>query len=372
MTVRRFLLSCLMVAMIGGATAVGAVAGGTAVFVAARGQLQAAQTAAATAAPVVEPVSQAPAQVDTNTAVEAAVAKVGPAVVTVVNDLGGGQQASGSGVFISADGYLVTNNHVVEGSQSLQVIYSDGTQVDGQLVGTDPYVDIAVIKVNGTVPAFASFGNSDVLNPGEAVIAIGSPLGDFHNSVTVGVVSATGRSIDTASSYQMQNLIQTDAAINHGNSGGPLVNLNGEVVGINTLVIRGTGSTADQAEGLGFAIPANTVKATSQQLIDTGFVSHPYLGISWQAVTPDIAQTYNLPAQWGIYVTKVAASSPAATAGLQEGDIITQVGGVTLDDQHPFINTLWNHAVGDTLNVQVARGSQTVSLDVTLGERPQS
>ena len=164
MTVRRFLLSCLLVAVVGGATAVGAVAGGTAVFVAARGQLQAAQTAAATTAPVAEPVSQAPA-VDTNTAVEAAVAKVGPAVVTVVNDLGGGQQASGSGVFISADGYLVTNNHVVEGSQSLHVIYSDGTQVDGQLVGTDPYVDIAVIKVNGTVPAFAAFGNSDVLNP---------------------------------------------------------------------------------------------------------------------------------------------------------------------------------------------------------------
>src|SRR6185503_2276559 len=137
MTVRRFLLSCLLVAMVGGATAVGAVAGGTAVFVAARGQLQGAQTAAATTAPVVEPVSQAP--VDTNTAVEAAVAKVGPAVVTVVNDLGGGQQASGSGVFISADGYLVTNNHVVEGNQALYVIYSDGTQVDGKLVGTDPY-----------------------------------------------------------------------------------------------------------------------------------------------------------------------------------------------------------------------------------------
>jgi 2-alkenal reductase len=358
--------------MVGGATAVGAVAGGTAVFVAARSQLQAAQAAAPTAAPIVEPVSQAPAQVDTNTAVEAAVAKVGPAVVTVVNDLGGGQQASGSGVFISADGYLVTNNHVVEGSQSLQVIYSDGTQVDGRLVGTDPYVDIAVIKVDGTVPAFAAFGNSDVLNPGEAVIAIGSPLGDFHNSVTVGVVSATGRSIDTASSYQMQNLIQTDAAINHGNSGGPLVNLNGEVVGINTLVIRGTGSTADQAEGLGFAIPANTVKATSQQLIDKGFVSHPYVGISWQAVTPDIAQAYNLAAEWGVYVTKVADGSPAAAAGLQEGDIITQLDRVALDDQHPFINTLWTHSAGDTLSLQVARGRQTLTLEVTLAERPQS
>ena len=190
--------------------------------------------------------------------------------------------------------------------------------------------------------------------------------------MTVGVVSATGRSIDTASSYQMQNLIQTDAAINHGNSGGPLVDLNGEVVGINTLVIRGTGSTADQAEGLGFAIPANTVKATSQQLIDTGFVSHPYLGISWQAVTPDIAQTYNLPAQWGVYVTQVAAGSPAATAGCEGRRHCHPGGGVALDDQHPFINTLWNHSAGDTLSLQVARGSQTVSLDVTLGERPQS
>ncbi len=370
MTVRRFLLSCLLVAVVGGATAVGAVAGGTAVYVAARGQFQAAQTAAATPVPVVDAVSQAP--VDANTTVEAAVAKVGPAVVTVVSNLAGGQQASGSGVFISADGYLVTNSHVVEGSQSLQVIYADGTQVDGQLVGADPYVDIAVIKVNGTVPAFAAFGNSDMLNPGEAVIAIGSPLGDFHNSVTVGVVSATGRAIETASSYQMQDLIQTDAAINHGNSGGPLVNLDGEIVGINTLVIRGTGSTADQAEGLGFAIAANTVQATSRQLIDIGFVSHPYLGISWQAVTPEIAQTYNLEAQWGIYVTQVAAGSPAAAAGLQEGDIITQVGDVTLDDQHPFINTLWNHAAGDTLSLQVARGSQTLAVDVTLGVRPQS
>jgi S1-C subfamily serine protease len=372
MNVRRFLLSCLMVAAIGGATAVGAVAGGTAVYVAARDQLVAAQQVVEDPEPEVEPVSQAPAQVSMNTAVEAAVAKIGPAVVTVVNNLGGGQRASGSGVFISADGYLVTNNHVVEGSQSLQVIYSDGTEVDAQLVGTDPFVDIAVIKVNSTVPAYAAFGNSDALNAGEAVIAIGSPLGDFHNTVTVGVVSGTGRAIDTASSYQMQNLIQTDAAINHGNSGGPLVNLDGEIIGINTLVIRGTGSTADQAEGLGFAVPANTVKATSQQLIDQGFVSHPYLGISWETVTPSVARTYDLAAEWGVYITQVAAGSPAAAAGLQEGDIIVQVGDVALGDEHPFINTLWTYNPGDHLSLQVARGGQTLTLDVTLGERPQS
>ena len=164
---------------------------------------------------------------DQSTAVEQAAAKVGPAVVTVINDLGQGQQASGSGVIISADGYIITNNHVIDQNQSLQVIFADGTQVPAELVGTDVYADIAVLKVSSQVPSYASFGNSDTLKQGETVIAIGSPLGDFHNSVTVGVVSATGRTVDTSNNYQMQDLIQTDAAINHGNSGGPLVDLSG-------------------------------------------------------------------------------------------------------------------------------------------------
>ena len=184
---------------------------------------------------------------DQSTAVEQAAAKVGPAVVTVINDLGQGQQASGSGVIISPDGYIITNNHVIDQNQSLQVIFADGTQVPAQLVGTDVYADIAVLKVSSKVPSYASFGNSDTLKQGETVIAIGSPLGDFHNSVTVGVVSATGRTVDTSNNYQMQDLIQTDAAINHGNSGGPLVDLSGQAVGINTLVIRA--NSADQAQG---------------------------------------------------------------------------------------------------------------------------
>jgi 2-alkenal reductase len=289
-----------------------------------------------------------------------------------VNNLGDGSQASGSGVFISSDGYLVTNNHVVEGNASLQVILQDGKTVDARLVGTDQFVDIAVLKVDGNVPAYAAFGNSDALNPGESVIAIGSPLGDFRNTVTVGVVSATGRSIDTAANYQMEGLIQTDAAINHGNSGGPLVNLAGQVVGINTLVIRGTGSTPDQAEGLGFAIGSNIAKAVAEQLIQHGFVSRPYLGISWESITPQVARMYGLSAEWGVYVTQVASGSPAAGAGLQVGDIITKIGAVALDEQHPFTNALWDQQVGQKVDITVVRGTRTLTVSATLAERPHS
>ena len=397
----------MLAGLIGGAATLGALAGGTAVYLAAGNQLKGAsapspaatmavtsQAAAATAtepataaattiamatraATVVEAASAIPTAQpavvtapDQSTAVEQAVARVGPAVVTVINDLGQGQQASGSGVIISPDGYIVTNNHVIDQNQSLQVIFADGSQVAAQLVGTDVYADIAVLKVSRKVLSFASFGNSDALKQGETVIAIGSPLGDFHNTVTVGVVSATGRSIDTANSFQMQDLVQTDAAINHGNSGGPLVDLSGQVAGISTLVIRA--NSADQAQGLGFAISANVARSISDQLISKGSVAHPYLGITWQAITPDIAQAYGLPVQWGVYVTAVGPGSPGAQAGLRRGDIITQIGDVSLDGQHPFVNALLSHAVGDTVNLKVARGDQILSLKATLAAQPVS
>ena len=184
-------------------------------------------------------------------------------------------------------------------------------------MGTDIYSDIAVLKADGKVPAVASLGNSDVLNPGESVIAIGSPLGNFKNTVTVGVVSATGRSIDTGNGYQIEDLIQTDAAINHGNSGGPLVDLAGEVIGINTLVVRNSGM-GDVAEGLGFAIPINTAQVVAQQIIQKGYFTRPYMGISFQPIDPSIAARYNLPAQWGVYVTEWLSGSPASQAGLQQ------------------------------------------------------
>jgi 2-alkenal reductase len=237
-------------------------------------------------------------------------------------------------------------------------------------VGTDPFADVAVLKIDGPVPGVAEFGNSDALNPGETVIAIGSPLGDFKNTVTVGVVSAMGRSVDSGNNYQMDDMIQTDAAINHGNSGGPLVNLAGQVIGINTLVIRG--NAADQAEGLGFAVSANTVRAVSDQLIAQGFVARPYMGISWGLVTPDVAQNNGLAVEWGIFIRSVGPGSPAEQAGIQAGDILTQMGDIPLNGNQPFINTLLKFSVGQEVPVTLVRGSDTLTVTVRLGERPRS
>lgn len=311
-----------------------------------------------------------------DTTITKAVQDIGPAVVTVVGTIPGqntfwgptgDQTVSGSGFFISKDGYILTNNHVVDGTSQVNIVLSDGTQEKATIVGTDQYADVAVLKTDGQVPAVATLGNSDVLNQGETVIAIGSPLGDFKNTVTVGVVSATGRSIDTGQGFQIEGLIQTDAAINEGNSGGPLANLAGEVVAINTLVVRGTG-TGTVAEGLGFAIPINTAQAVAQQILQKGFVPHPYLGIQWQAITPDIAARYRLPADWGVYITDVTANSPASKADLRQGDIITGIDDVTLDETHSYLNTLFIHQPGDQVTLVVARGSKTLQIQVTLGE----
>ena len=313
---------------------------------------------------------------DVETAITQSVQKVGPAVVTVVGTIPGqmtffgptgDQTVSGSGVFISDQGYILTNNHVVEGTKEVNIVLSDGTQESATIVGTDQYSDIAVLKTDGSVPAVATLGNSDKLDPGESVIAIGSPLGTFKNTVTVGVVSGTGRSIDTGQGYLIEDLIQTDAAINHGNSGGPLVNLSGEVIGINTLIVRNTNS-GDVAEGLGFAIPVNTAQAVAQQIIRQGYFARPYIGISFQPINPSIAARYNLSAQWGAYITDVSSGSPASTAGLQKGDIITKVGDVTLDETHSYVNTLFTFNPGDTVTLTFMRNGKETQAQVTLGE----
>jgi serine protease Do len=213
----------------------------------------------------------------------------------------------------------------------------------------------------------ARLGNSDLLNPGETVIAIGSPLGDFKNTVTVGVVSATGRAIDTGQGYQIEGLIQTDAAINQGNSGGPLVNLAGEVIGINALIVRNSGSGA-VAEGLGFAIPANTAKAVAEQIMQKGYFARPYLGIRYQSITPNVAARYRLPVEWGVYITDVIANSPAQQAGLQPDDILTRIGDVVIDDSHSYINTLFRYNPGERVEVEVVRGGKQLQMQVVLGE----
>lgn len=310
------------------------------------------------------------------TAITQSVQNVGPSVVTVVGTIpgqptffgnSGDVTVSGSGVFISPEGYILTNNHVVENTRDMNIVLADGTKQKAVLVGTDQYADLAVLKTDAKVTAVARMGNSDALKPGETVIAIGSPLGDFKNTVTVGVVSATGRSIDTGSGYSIDNLIQTDAAINQGNSGGPLVNLVGEVIGINTLVVRNSQSGA-VAEGLGFAIPVNTARAVAEQIMQKGYFSRPYLGIRWQSVNPNIAARYNLPVEWGVYLTEVSDGSPASKAGLQPGDIISRIGSTTLDETHSYINTIFGYKPGDKVDVEAVRNGQTLKFQVTLGE----
>jgi 2-alkenal reductase len=310
------------------------------------------------------------------------VENVGPAVVTVINE----QQAtdslgsssivpvgSGSGFIISNDGHIVTNDHVVEGGDQFSVIYADGTKVDATLIGTDPVSDLAVVQVTGDVPGVVGFGDSTALKPGQTVLAMGSPLGAFTNTVTEGIVSALGRSLPpqvTGSTAVYTNLIQHDAPINPGNSGGPLFNLSGQVVGVNTIGIP----IAEQgvpAQGLFFAIPSNTVQRITQQLIDTGNVVYPYIGISNPiSLDPITAAQNNLPVDQGVYVSDVAPDGPAATAGIQSGDIITAINGETIDQDHPFEDFLFEFAPGDTIELTVQRGDQQMQVQVTLGERP--
>ena len=378
MAFKRVMYILFVVVIAGISALVGAAAGGFAVYRAVQGQA----SLPGSVQDILPTDATNPSQTlvlnstDVETSITRSVERVGPAVVTVVGTIpgqmtffgpSGDQTVSGSGFFITKDGYILTNNHVVEGTQEVSIILSDGTEQKATIVGTDIYSDIAVLKTNRKVPAVAKLGNSDVLQPGESVIAIGSPLGNFKNTVTVGVVSATGRAIDTGQGYQIEDLIQTDAAINHGNSGGPLVNLAGEVIGINTLVVRNTNS-GDVAEGLGFAIPVNTARAVAQQIIQKGYFARPNMGISFQPISPEIAMRYDLPAQWGVYITRVAANSPASQAGLQEGDIITKVGEVPLDETHSYVNALFAYKPGDHIDLEVVRGSQTIQVQVVLGE----
>jgi 2-alkenal reductase len=323
------------------------------------------------------PASVTISNTEIETTITQAVEKVGPAVVTVTGTIPGqvtffgrapDARSSGSGVIISEDGYIVTNNHVVEEASDLSVILSDGTELPAELISTDIFADLAVVKADGLMPAVATIGNSDNLKSGETVIAIGSPLGEFRNTVTVGVISATGRSLDTGKGYAMEDLLQTDAAINQGNSGGPLVNLNGEVVGINTLIVRGGNGGTAIAEGLGFAIPSNTVQLIAERIITQGYFARPYLGVNYQAINPSIARRYNLSTEWGAYVTDVNSRGPAAQAGLKRGDIIVSIGEQGIDEQNSYINVLFEYQPGDQVTITALRNGQEMTFNVTLGE----
>ena len=322
-------------------------------------------------------------RLETSSAVVDAAARVRPAVVTVLNTQRAQQimtfwgiqliqpKSSGSGVIVSPEGYIITNNHVVENWETLEVVYADGSKATARLIGADPYADPAVIKVDGPVPAVAEFGDSSVLKPGETVIAIGSALGNFKNTVTLGVVSALERSLDTGNGYSLEGLIQTDAAINHGNSGGPLVNSLGQVVGINTAIVRGGDASGDVAEGLGFAIPSAVVSDLSAQLIQKGYVDRPYLGIRYVTITPEIAGANGLPMEWGVYIQGVESGSSAGQAGLQRGDIITAIGEDAISADVSFINALNRHSVGEQVTLTYWRAGTVSKTEVTLQSNPR-
>jgi len=300
-----------------------------------------------------------------------------PAVVTVVNRAANGQpQSSGSGFVIDAQqGYVATNNHVVENVRgtgtgaSFDVIFSDNRTVRATLVGRDPQTDIAVLKVSASGLVAAPLADSDKAPVGAHVIAIGSPLGEFQNTVTEGVVSAKGRRVQETANVFLEDMIQTDAAINPGNSGGPLIWVAAkQVVGMNTLV-QVDPQTDTIAQGLGFAVSSNTIRDIANELITSGQIVRGFIGISYLPLTPRQAISLGLPATAGITIDSVVAGSPAAQAGLRPGDIITKVNDQQIDQQHPLTSIMAKTRTGDRARLTVIRGGQTQVIEVTLGRQ---
>jgi len=272
------------------------------------------------------------------------------------------QRGLGSGVVIDKKGYILTNNHVVEGADDVKVSFVDGRTVPGKVVGTDPSTDIAVVKVDGVSVQPAKIGDSEKLQVGEWVIAIGNPFGLDH-TVTVGVLSARGRSGFQGGSH-FEDFLQTDASINPGNSGGPLVNLDGEIIGINTMI-------AGMGTGIGFAVPSSMFKPVAEQLIQTGHVHRPYIGIRMQPVTPEVAKGLgNGAPSSGALVAQVEPGSPADKAGAKPGDVITTVAGKTMKDPADVQRTIFSGKVGNKVDVTVWRDGKTVHLWPTTAEFP--
>jgi S1-C subfamily serine protease len=281
------------------------------------------------------------------------------------------EKGSGSGFIINANGQILTNSHVVNGADTVTVKLKDGRTFKGRVQGEDPVTDVAVVKIDANNLPVIALGNSDVLQPGEAVIAIGNPLG-LDNTVTSGIISATGRSAsDIGASDKRVDYLQTDAAINPGNSGGPLLNIRGEVIGMNTAIIRG-------AQGLGFAIPINTAQRIAQQLIANGKVQHPYLGVQMVTLTPDIKQKVNtslgvnLTVDQGVLLINIISHSPAANAGLRTGDVIQKINNQPVATIEEVQKLVENSKIGVPVQLQIQRNGQPAQIAVTPAPLPVS
>ena len=310
------------------------------------------------------------------------VERVMPAVVTVINEqqFGDGifgetalEAGRGTGFIIDGSGNIVTNEHVVRDGTGFEVILTNGEKRSATLVGSDRFSDLAVVRMDGAIPSIVEFGDSNALRPGQPVIAIGSPLGEFTGTVTSGIVSALNRDfpqneITGGETGIYTDLIQHDAPINPGNSGGPLFDLAGRVIGVNTLGIPQIGTT--QVQGLFFAIPANHVARIVSELIERGRVAYPYLGINYDPISPEVAAQYDLPVDYGAYVMETVPGQPASQAGIRKGDIIVAVGETRIGEQTTFSEALFAHAPGETVPVAIVRNGTEREVEVTLAERP--
>ena len=395
-------------AVVAGALLIGLVAGGAAGGIVARVAAPAPTTitrtvvvnrnvTGAVAAPAAATTLPPLRLVDTSDRVVQVVARVSPAVVTInttgVDANGNNFQASGSGVIIDGAGDILTNYHVVQGSNtSFKVVFKSGASTAATMVGNAPWADLAIIHVNAKVPAWAPLGDSSKVRPGQTVLAMGSPLGSsFENTVTHGIISAVGRTLTEPNGTTLTGVLQTDAPINHGNSGGPLVDLNGQVIGINTAVVRSssdanggtpnpqdpfsglldpfTSSTSDPAQGLGFAIPSNTARSIISRVLF--HLAPGFLGVEPQAILdPQTAAYYNLPV--GAIVKTVEKGTPADKAGLRPHDIITAVDGQAIDQNHDLRTVIEMHQPGSAVKLSVFRAGRSLTIDVKLAARPKS
>ena len=307
--------------------------------------------------------------------------KVGESVVSIVTSVTAtsyfGQsytsQAAGTGIIVTADGYILTNKHVIDGAKSITVVLDDGTTYENvEVAAVDPLNDVAFLKIKDVSDLkAATLGDSKTITVGQQVIAIGNALGQYQNSVTSGIVSGTGRSLTATDatgtmSERLSDMIQTDAAINSGNSGGPLVNAAGQVVGINT-------ATSQAAENMGFAIPISSVKGMLKQLTETGEAKRAYIGVYSEEITPEVAKKYNLPVTEGVYLysassySAIISGSPADKAGLKNKDIVTAVNGVKLGASGSLSSLIGEYKPGDTVQLTVIRDGKEIAVNVTLG-----
>jgi 2-alkenal reductase len=323
-------------------------------------------------APIGQNVSNV--HIDESSAIISAVQGAMPAVVKIQSETGNGQ-ATGTGLIFDANGWILTNRHVVAGAQQITVILADSRELDGRVYGIDTLTDLAIVKVDGSGLPTVKIGSSSDLEQGQLAIAIGNPLGEFENTVTTGVISGLGRQIvagsqATSSSEQLYNLIQTDAAINPGNSGGPLLDSAGQVIGVNTAV-------SQDAQGIGFAIPIDVAKPIMQQALDGKPLSRPWIGIYYQPVTKQLAKERNLSVDSGVIVDAggnqpaVFPNSPAADAGIRQGDVITEIDGTAITADSDLAELMLPHHPGDTIALTVLRNGSKQTVQVKLGTLPE-